>query len=131
MREKDWEILAVGDRLIRDLYEQPNDGSAVPRHVAKDGFQVVEIEHGIVRVARVCEQKHFVGALRTITEVVELRREGALFDGSQALPGSGVTALWTWEPPARGEARLTGGWIVRRADGSEERERCPTATTRL
>jgi len=134
MREKDWEILAIGDRVIRDLYEQPNgDPDAEPlqpRHTAKDLFQIVEIRNGTVTLARLCEQKRFIGALRTITEVVELQREGALFDGSQLHPGQGVTALWTWEPPARGEARLTGGWIVNRADGSEERERCPTATTR-
>lgn len=129
MREKDWEILTVGDHLIRDLYEQPNAPEAAPKHVARDGFQVVEIERGVARVARVCEQKHFVGSVRTITEVVELQREGALFDGSLLHPGAGITSLWIWEPPARGEARLTGGWVVRRADGSEERERCPTATT--
>lgn len=131
MREKDWEILMVGDKIMRAMFEQPPLASSADPEpaplsaVAHDTFQIVQIRNGVVTAVRLCERTKFHGSIRTVTEVVEIQREGALFDGSQLLPGHGMTCLWQWVPPARGEARLSGGFIVKRADGSEEHERCP------
>lgn len=132
MREKDWAILTVGDRISRVLYRQPNlpsdqpiTADLKPEAFAQDAFTIVQLRDDVVTAARVVERKQFTGSCRTLTEVAEITREGALFDGSQLLIGQGVTCVWSFEPPARGEARLTGGFIVRRADGTEERESCP------
>lgn len=132
MREKDWTILTVGDRITRVLYSQPNPptdqplpADLKPEAVAQDAFTIVQIKNEVVTAARVVERTEFVGSMRTVTEVVEITKEGALLDGSTLQIAKGMTCSWSYEPPAKGEARLTGGFTVRRADGTEEYEACP------
>lgn len=141
MRRKDWEIIALGDCIVRETYGwrlQESDRVGGPAFVgvaeltSADAFQVVQIASGIVTLVRLLSQTSHPGSKTTTTEVIELQEFGATLD-AQALCDADCPAIygWRWDPPARGEARLTGGFIVTRADGSVEHDRCPTATTKL
>lgn len=144
MQRKDWEIITLGDRIVRETYEwkvqdagQPVEGvvAAPPQPAAtltaKDDFQVVQIASGILTLVRLLQRSELQGARTTLTEVVELSEQGAVRDAKAACCEVDPKQFgWLWIAPARGEARLTGGFIVTRADGSTEYDRCPTATTK-
>lgn len=139
MLEKDWEILQVGDRVKRLKRERtadiasrlneapPQDPNAV--NVESTAFQIVQIQSGVVTAVRLIDQTRLPGMRSVVTEAVELSRTAALEPAVDPAFGA-VTYEWEWIAPARGEARLTGGFIVTRADGSVETERCPTETTK-
>lgn len=133
MRTKDWEILAVGDkvtRLTRVRASTRNPAATNPDEilVERDSFQVVQIASGTATLVRLLDQRRLTGMRSVITEAVELQEVAAT--AGPVDPGAdGATFEWVWEAPARGEARLTGGFIVQRADGSVETERCPQPTT--
>jgi hypothetical protein len=144
MQRKDWEIITVGDRIVRETYTwtlqptvQAADGAvqAPPQGTAVLGeqreFQVVQIAHGILTLVHLLDRSELQGARTTLTEVVELSEQGATRDARAACCEVDPKQFgWRWEAPARGEARLTGGFIVTRADGTQEYDRCPTATTK-
>lgn len=146
MRLKDWEILKVGDCVTRVTYE--NAGSvaqrsgAVPEEVLNGfagnaavrtqrvDFQVVRIEGRRATLVRLLSCEVSPGVRTTQTETVELSQEVAAVEAPlKCVPGALLYA-WEWNAPVRGEARLTGGFIVTRADGTTEYDRCPTDTTR-
>lgn len=139
MQFKDWEIIKPGDVLIRETVrwkeesKQP-DGTVVLAHAATTDlhhFQVIQIEHGVCTCVRLIERTELLGSRTTVTEVVELHHSGASHDARAACTPGGLPQYgWSWQAPARGEARLTGGFIVTRADGSQEFDRCPTDTTK-
>jgi len=146
MRRKDWDIIQLGDRLWRRTFawEQtpsqpasriaaglPPDAEWQVVRKAQDAFQVVQITDGVVTCVRMLAREAGHGFAMTQTEVVELTWEGAQIDGEAlCCLQTPLTYDFVWEPPARGEARLTGGFTVQRADGSIEYEPCPTATTK-
>lgn len=104
MKPHQWAALEVGDQ-VRYV-----GGSDPSRH---NTFQVLRIHQGIVYATRVIERRQLGSAGQAVaTETVEIRINNDDWQYMRVRP----------------KIALSGGFIVRRADGTEEYDECPTAT---
>lgn len=104
MREHEWAALEVGDPV---RYVGGTDRSA------HHSYRVMQIKDGQVFVTRLVSQRQHGTGQATVSETIVIR------DNSDD---------WAYER-VRPKISLAGGFTVRRADGTEEYEACPTPTT--
>jgi len=106
MKDHEWAALEVGDQV---RYVGGDDESL------HNDYQVAQIKSGTVYGVRLIQRRQLgTGGQAAQTETVEIRANSDDWKYMRLRP----------------KLALSGGFLVKRADGTEEYEQCPTPTTR-
>jgi hypothetical protein len=109
MRDQEWNLIEPGDLLDY----MPPASSAEP-HPTSRRFQVFKLDKGVVFAVRILNNRDDGSADFTVSETVRIAKNS---------PRWKMVSL-------KSKLVATGGFLVTRADGSTEYDRCPTPLDR-